>query len=621
MPLKRKRPIKINGNKTARFNPSVRRLEALYTKPLPSARTGALYNAFSYPTKISPEAIAIFIATHTKPGDVVLDTFAGSGTTGLAALLCDKPTDDLKRMAAELGVEPKWGPRHAVLYELGVLGAFVSKTMCNPPSPSAFEAAAKKLINATEAAVGSIYQAKDPLGKMGQIRHAIWSDVLVCPRCKKESLFSDTAVKRKPLRFVGHFTCPHCKKKTSLDHIERTTEKVFDPLIRKTIIRKKRRPAIIYGQTNGKTWQRPANSSDKMLLKKIDRMPLPKCVPLVEVEWGDLRRNGYHRGVSHIHHFYTRRNLFVMAKIWESIDEFSADIQDALRLLVLSYNATHSTLMTRVVAKSNQKDFVLTGAQSGVLYISSLPVEKNIFAGLRRKIKVFREAFAAVQSSNSRVEVFNATSTKLRLADKSVDYVFTDPPFGDYIPYAELNQINEAWIGTTTHRVDEIIVSPSQGKDIDAYGALMRLVFSEIGRVLKNQGKATVVFHSAQAAVWRALAEAYVGSKFEVRASSVLDKLQASFKQVVSDVAVKGDPVLLLAKAYQRIPYRAPTDKSEQIIKEILARAAGQVKDSKERTAERLYSRYISRCLEMGLSVSINAASFYNRVRGLEGIQ
>ncbi len=66
------------------------------------------------------------------------------------------------------------------------------------------------------------------------------------------------------------------------------------------------------------------------------------------------------------------------------------DLQSALRLWVLSYNASHSTLMTRVVLKKNSKDFVLTGAQSGVLYVSGLPVEKNIFAGLRRKISVFR---------------------------------------------------------------------------------------------------------------------------------------------------------------------------------------------------------------------------------------
>ena len=62
-----------------------RELQELYKHPLPSSRGGPLFNAFSYPTKISPEAVALYIATHTRPGATVLDAFAGSGTTIIAA--------------------------------------------------------------------------------------------------------------------------------------------------------------------------------------------------------------------------------------------------------------------------------------------------------------------------------------------------------------------------------------------------------------------------------------------------------------------------------------------------------------------------------------------------------
>ena len=72
----------------------------LYEEAIPATRTGPLYNAFSYPTKISPEAIALFIATHTDPGDTVLDVFSGSGTTGLAAKLCDAPTPAMIALAS-----------------------------------------------------------------------------------------------------------------------------------------------------------------------------------------------------------------------------------------------------------------------------------------------------------------------------------------------------------------------------------------------------------------------------------------------------------------------------------------------------------------------------------------
>src|SRR5262249_41218262 len=85
---------------------------ALYERPLPATRTGALYTAFPYPTKISPEAIAVFIAAHTKPGDTIFDGFGGSGTTGLAAMLCEKPTPQMRAHAKQAGLKVTWGARN-----------------------------------------------------------------------------------------------------------------------------------------------------------------------------------------------------------------------------------------------------------------------------------------------------------------------------------------------------------------------------------------------------------------------------------------------------------------------------------------------------------------------------
>ena len=119
-------------------------MEILYDRPLRSTRTGPLYGAFPYPTKISPEAIALFIATHTDPGDTVFDGFAGSGTTGVAALLCEDPPSHLREEAKRLGLKVKWGVRNAVLYELSALGSLVARTLTNPPDPEAFRKAARR---------------------------------------------------------------------------------------------------------------------------------------------------------------------------------------------------------------------------------------------------------------------------------------------------------------------------------------------------------------------------------------------------------------------------------------------------------------------------------------------
>ena len=95
--------------------------------------------------------------------------------------------------------------------------------------------------------------------------------------------------------------------------------------------------------------------------------------------------------------------------LWSKISSCNKEVQDALKIFLLSYNSSHSTLMTRVVAKSNSKDFVLTGAQPGVLYISSLPVEKNIHIGLERKLKTFTEALSLLDQSKSKAFFFNSS--------------------------------------------------------------------------------------------------------------------------------------------------------------------------------------------------------------------
>src|SRR5678815_1948068 len=49
-------------------------------------RTDAVYNCHAYLTKVPIGAIVPFINAFTRPGDTVLDFFAGSGMTGLAAV-------------------------------------------------------------------------------------------------------------------------------------------------------------------------------------------------------------------------------------------------------------------------------------------------------------------------------------------------------------------------------------------------------------------------------------------------------------------------------------------------------------------------------------------------------
>lgn len=583
-------------------------INALYERALPAKRSGSLYGAFPYPTKISPEAIALFIGTHTRPGDTVFDGFAGSGTTGLAALLCERPSAELRNEAQRMGLDIEWGARNAVLYELGALGAFVAHILTHPPEPSAFLHTAQQLLEQAQRDDGWMYAAEDAQGNTGTIRHVVWSDQLVCPSCGINVSLWRACVSRAPAAIASVFACPNCAHEEALDNMGRATEKTFDKLIGKEVEQRSRHPAWLYGVTDRRTWCRPVNNHDIELLQRIVDEPIPGTVPRIAIPWGDLHRRGYHQGISHLHHFYTRRNLIVFGRLWERMQDYDASLRDALRFWLLSYNASHATLMTRVVAKSGQKELVATSAQPGVLYISGLPLEKNLIAGLKRKLKTIANAFATVRGCKGRVEVHQNSSCKVELADGTIDYAFTDPPFAGNIPYAEINFINEAWLGRYTDRADEAIVSKCQDKGLAEYQGLLRAAFSEVRRILKSEGKATLVFHSSSAKAWNALQAAYTQAGFAVERTGVLDKTQGSFKQVTAAGSVRGDPVLLLGAG------PACSDSNSADIQRIvrqLREEAALSPDPSELTAQRLYSRLVAHYVARHQQIPLDANSFY----------
>lgn len=589
----------------------MRNLEKLFSKPLPSTRGGSFYNTFPYPTKISPEAIAVYIASATNPDDTVLDAFAGSGSTGIAALLAEHPTEKMQETANALGVEPIWGKRNAILYEIGTYAAFATKTITNRLTAAEYARAVDDFIKKAEKLVSGMYAAKSPDGRDGYIRYAIWTEVLICPECDAEIEYFKNGTSRNPATFYDKIECPHCHRTSLVEAMSFATEEHYDKLLKKTILRKKRRIAWVYGTSGKENWDRIATEDDIALVQKLEKEFSPSDDPR-KIEWGDLHRAGYHFGISHLHHFYTSRNYLVMSELWKLAECYPEREANALKLLLLSYNGAHCTLMTRIVAKHDSRDFVLTGAQSGVLYISKLPVEKNILLGLRRKAKPFQEAYKMLENCHGTVEVRNISSEFMSEPDKSIDFVFTDPPFGDFIPYAEVNQINELWLPAVTERSSEVIISAAQNKDVDTYRNMLARVFGEIRRVTKDDRPIAVVFHAAKAAVWGAFSEAIQISGLEIKQSSFLDKTQASFKQVVSKTSVQGDPLFLLKKAGLG---KNGIMEEEQILQMIVKENPHET----ELECRHCYSLYIGKCMEYGSPVTLDASEFYAYIQRQTG--
>ena len=210
----------------------------------------------------------------------------------------------------------------------------------------------------------------------------------------------------------------------------------------------------------------------------------------------------------------------------------------------------------------------------------------------------------------------------MRLPDACIDYIFTDPPFGDNLAYAELNFIVEAFHKCFTNMKPEAIVSPHQKKGLSEYQNLMRLCFTEYCRVLKPGRCMTVVFHNSRNSVWTAIQEALQFSGFVVADVRVLDKKQGSFNQAIAVGSVKQDLIISVYKPNDgledRFKLRAGTEDGvwdfvRTHLKQlpVFVSNNGQAEVIAERQSYLLFDRMVAFHVERGVTVPLSAAEFY----------
>ena len=98
----------------------------------------------------------------------------------------------------------------------------------------------------------------------------------------------------------------------------------------------------------------------------------------------------------------------------------------------------------------------------------------------------------------------------------TIDYIFTDPPFGANIMYSELNFIWESWLKVFTDNKPEAIENKTQKKSTLDYQSLMLQCFKEYYRILKPGKWMTFEFSNTSAAVWNGIRTALQTAGFVI---------------------------------------------------------------------------------------------------------
>ncbi|MFC6477477.1 DNA methyltransferase [Pseudomonas asuensis] len=412
-------------------------------------KTDAIYRAHSYHTKVPHLAIVPSILHYTQPGDIVLDGFAGSGMTGVAAQWCGTaPASYRHEIEMDWKQEgrkaPQWGTRRVVLNDLSPAATFIGANYNIPFDVNAFAKAGKQLLKEVEQEIGWMYETLHSDGKtVARIDYTVWSEVLNCSACAGEIVFTEAALDEETKAVADVLTCPHCGAQGKKEQMDLRFETFIDPSTGATESRPKRMPTLITYKVGKTAYTKKPDEADLERIAEIAQLPVPKDLPVDRFPDCQMTRVGRMKTTNSaaIHFMFLPRAAQAMALLWSKA-KVSSDPRTRNMLLFMVEQAfwTASILNRYRPTGFSQVNQFLTG----VYYVASQTAECSPWYILSGKLDRLVKTFLPFKQAPTSV-ITTGTAAKLPLSGNSIDYIFTDPPFGENIYYSDLNFLVESW--------------------------------------------------------------------------------------------------------------------------------------------------------------------------------
>ena len=139
------------------------------------------------------------------------------------------------------------------------------------------------------------------------------------------------------------------------------------------------------------------------------------------------------------------------------------------------------------------------------------PLESVIkdFSGAMLKDRSNLDRLDSIESKNNGEKIFQADATNLKeIESQSIDFIYTDPPYGAKIPYLDLSTMWNAWLDLPVDkeiRQKECIEKGSLDKTRQEYYELMVKSLKEMYRVLKFNRWLAFVFQHQDPKLWQIL--------------------------------------------------------------------------------------------------------------------
>lgn len=441
-----------------------------------------VFKAFGYPSKIYYPNIRKYIKAYTKENAVVLDSFCGSGTTGIASLLEKRKT---------------------ILIDNSPQAINLTFNTLIPIPLKEVEKIYKTLKKDLEDIINGIYFTLTSDGKPGYAESIITSNLYSCPSCTYLITLNDSATGTR-----SEYKCGHC------GHIINISKKEDKERIIAT-----RKPVEVNIKITDKSSSR---KTEKRVVTEEDIKAWDEILSKYEQEYGHLwspdEKIVYNRCYprvggwpgfpidASVSDLFPKRNLIALKILYHYIVT-NIENEDLKKFFLF--------IFTECLFRSSKRLFTTSGIKN-VYHVPPVGKEQNVLSVFDRKYKTILKAKQFLQdelkdtNAKENVRIIKHNAKKLPLPANSVDYAFIDPPYGGVVPYAELNLFYSAWLNEKEDLENEVIIPMDYEKKIEfvkSWGKQLEDAFKEVYRVLKPGAYFTVVFQSKFNEIWNELRE------------------------------------------------------------------------------------------------------------------
>ena len=261
----------------------------------------------------------------------------------------------------------------------------------------------------------------------------------------------------------------------------------------------------------------------------LKKYPYPKDIPLTK-----------NTGVETVNQLFSQKQLAQLAFLKHLI--LKVKDKTIKNSLLIAFSSTLNKInLTYHPSKSRGDN---AGNSSIFIYYShriakdspDLDVFQTFETKYKRMLAAKKEmAVAITEKTIQNAQIYQGDASKLaKIKDQSVDYIYTDPPYGSKIAYLDLSTMWNAWLGfevSQSDREKEAIEGGSLNKSSDDYGTLLSQSIREMYRVLKFDRWMSFVFAHKDPKYWHLIIESAEKAGFEYAGAVKQSNGQSSFKK------------------------------------------------------------------------------------------